>query len=442
MYLSERRRPASNPGGFLARADTGGWRVGVLVGLGLTSLFTDIASELVTSVLPAFVVVQLGYSAFALGALDAVHHLLNALIGPIGAVLADRWRRHVAVASLGYALGVLGKVVLAAIGTALTPIALAIGLDRIGKGLRTAPRDALVASCAPSGRLGTAFGVHRSFDTAGAMAGPLLGVVLLAASPDRFRPIFVIAALAAGIGLVLFALLVPGPPSAVRVSAPLAGTGGPPLRALLGDPAIRRVAVAAAALGPFVVGDVFLHLAVQQQAGLSVATVPALFAATAATFLLLAVPAGALADRVGARTVLLAGHALLVPGYALLALHGPAGPTVIAVVLGVGAHAACADGVLSALAAAAAPPAWRATTIAMVTTTVALSRVGSSLGVGAVWATGGLHRPFVLALCGLPIAVTVAAFALAGVEAGAGAGRRGRARPPDDATTIDVEETP
>ena len=134
--------------------------------LGVTSLLTDVSSEMVTSVLPAYLVLHLGLSPLAFGALDGLYNGITVLVRWGSGAVADRWLRHKEIAAIGYSISALSRLGLLAAGPLSSGLAIAISSDRIGKGIRTAPRDALISLSEPPSRLGYAFGVHRALDAA------------------------------------------------------------------------------------------------------------------------------------------------------------------------------------------------------------------------------------------------------------------------------------
>ena len=137
--------------------------------LGLTSFFTDVSSEMVASILPIYLVLHLHLSPLAFGLIDGLYQGFAAVARVAGGFVADRWRSHKAVASVGYGLSAVCKLGLLAAGNVWSLLALTIALDRTGKGIRTAPRDAMISLSTPRAELATAFGVHRALDAAGAM---------------------------------------------------------------------------------------------------------------------------------------------------------------------------------------------------------------------------------------------------------------------------------
>ena len=188
--------------------------------LGLTSLLTDVSSEMVATILPLYLVFYLRLSPFEFGVLDGLYHGAAALVRLVGGFTADRWRRHKELAAAGYGLSAVCKLGLLAAGGAWGALVAVVLLDRTGKGLRTAPRDALISLSSPREELATAFGVHRALDTAGAMLGPILAFGLLALAADAFDAVFVVSFCAAMLGLGVLVLFVENRP----VESTAAGT--------------------------------------------------------------------------------------------------------------------------------------------------------------------------------------------------------------------------
>ena len=146
---------------------------GTVLLLGTCSLLTDISSEMVSAVLPLYLVATLGFSPLQYGVVDGIYQGAGALVRVGSGFLGDRLSRHKLIATTGYGLSAVCKLGLAVVGGAWAGLGALILLDRTGKGIRTAPRDAMISLTAPKGELGLAFGVHRAMDTVGAMIGPL-----------------------------------------------------------------------------------------------------------------------------------------------------------------------------------------------------------------------------------------------------------------------------
>ncbi|MFJ9724069.1 MFS transporter [Streptomyces sp. NPDC101209] len=403
MYLTDRSAPpkagAADQG--RRRGPVSGVAPVVLV-LGTVSLITDISSEMVTAVLPLYLVTTLGFSPLGFGTLDGVYNGVSALVQLTGGHLADRVRNHKLMAGLGYGLSALCKPLLLLAGS-VGALGTVLALDRTGKGLRTAPRDAMISLSTPAGRQGRAFGVHRAMDTTGALLGPLTAFLILRAAADGYDAVFGVSACVAVLGVLVLVLFVPGKrrapdppgtPGAGGAAAEEGAVGRQPVRvrealALLRLPRLRALAGCAALLGLTTVSDAFVYLLLQRRAGIAEEWFPLLPLGTAAVFLLLAVPVGALADRIGRRTVFLAGHAVLLTGYALL-LWAPAAPALPFLVLALhGVFYAATDGVLPAALAGVVPDHLRASGLAIVGTSQALARFCCSLAFGAAWTLWG-----------------------------------------------------
>jgi MFS family permease len=386
------------------RADARVSRTVVL--LGATSLLTDISTEMVAAVLPLYLISVAGFTPLQLGVVDGLYRGAAALVGLASGFAADRRRRHKEIASLGYGLSALCKVGLIAAGSAASAIGALVMLDRIGKGIRTAPRDALISlSSSPAG-LGTAFGVHRAMDTTGAMLGPIVAFGLLALAPFAFSSVFLVSFCFALAGLGVIVLLVPR-----RAERAEAGTR-PSLREmgrLLAQRRMRALMVAAVLLGVATISDAFLFLAIQRHLGLGATAFPLLFAGASLAFMLLAVPLGRIADRVGRAKVFLAGYLALLPVYVSLLL--PAGGAIaLAICLTlVGAYYAATDGVLAALGSARLPEDVRASGLAALGTATNLARLVGSVAFGALWTWAGLETAILTAA--IAVAATVAASA-------------------------------
>ncbi|MFD7838555.1 MFS transporter [Streptomyces sp. NPDC059761] len=421
MYLADRSAPAgakTAPDGGPGRAPA---VASAVLALGTVSLITDVSSEMVTAVLPLYLVAGLGLSPLGFGALDGVYNGVSALVQLTGGHLADRVRNHKLIAGIGYGLSALCKPLLL-LAHSLGPVGVVLALERTGKGLRTAPRDALISLSTPAELQGRAFGVHRAMDTTGALLGPLAAFFILNVAVGGYDAVFGVSACIAVLGVVVLMLFVPsgagpGPsPDPVETVEPggakPAGVNLREAAALLRLPRLRALALCAALLGLTTVSDAFLYLLLQDRTGIREQWFPLLPLGTAAVFLLLAVPAGALADRIGRRTVFLAGHALLLAGYGLLlwAPHWPALPYLVLALHGL--FYAATDGVLPAAVGATVPAKLRATGLALVGTGQALARFVCSLAFGAAWTVWGAGPALAAAAAGLCCCAAVAGFVL------------------------------
>jgi nitrate/nitrite transporter NarK len=176
--------------------------------LGAVSLITDISSEMITAVLPLYLVTELGLSPLGFGVLDGVYNGFSALVRLVGGHLADRRGHHKTVAAIGYSLSAVCKPLLLVIHS-LPLIGAVLATDRTGKGLRTAPRDALISLASDPETHGRAFGVHRAMDTAGALLGPLVAFVILRQAAEGYDAVFTVSTCVAVIGVLVLLLFVP-----------------------------------------------------------------------------------------------------------------------------------------------------------------------------------------------------------------------------------------
>jgi MFS family permease len=379
-----------------------------VIGLGFTSLFTDISSEMVSAVLPMYLVLFLKLSPLQFGLIDGLYQGVGALVKLGFGFAADRLGRHKEVAFLGYALSAVCKVGLLAVGSAWGLLSAVVIVDRTGKGIRTAPRDALISLSTDKSLLGLAFGVHRALDTIGAMIGPLIAFGLLALLPNAFDAVFVASLSFALIGLGVLGLFVEN--RAVR----LPGAPKPSLRAAVGlleGRQLRALIIAGSLLGLATISDAFLYLGLQQRLSFSSGLLPLLYVVTSLIYFVLAVPLGRLADVYGRGKVFIAGYALLIVVYAMLLLPTVGVAELIVCLVLFGAYYAATDGVLMALASPMLPLDLRTSGIALLTTAISLTRLFASVAFGALWTWWGIESAVAVYLAGL-IASILAAMVL------------------------------
>jgi MFS family permease len=395
--------------------------------LGAVSLITDISSEMVTAVLPLYLVAGLGLSPLGFGLLDGVYNGFSALVRLVGGHLADRGGRYKAVAVFGYGLSALCKPLLLLAGS-LPTIGAVLAADRTGKGLRTAPRDAMISLSSDPASRGRAFGVHRAMDTAGALLGPLAAFFILRIAVDGYHAVFTVSFCVAVLGVLVLLLFVPrdggvgrgagtktpetAPEPAAEPAGPAKPAGSASLRAAVGllrQRDVRRLSLCALLLGLATVSDSFVYLLLQSRLGVPDRWFALLPLGTAAAFLLLAIPLGRLADRVGRWQVFLGGHVALLVAYGLMlsSWHSSALPYVVLAFHG--CFYAATDGVLMAAAAGCVPDELRSSGLALVQTGQAGARFVCSIAFGAAWSAWG-DRPALAAAAGA-LAVSAAASA-------------------------------
>jgi MFS family permease len=397
---------------LLARGRSGGEALvsRTVVMLGLTSLFTDISSEMVATVLPLYLVSVHGFSLLAFGIVDGIYQGASALVRVASGFLADRSRRYKQVATAGYGLSALCRLGLLTAGSGLTAIGGIVLADRTGKGIRTAPRDAMISLSSPKESLGIAFGVHRALDTTGAMIGPLLAFGILAAAPLAFHSLFMVSLCFAVIGVAILVLLVDGGarrPADVEAPSLSSAVG------LLAQRRFRVLVVAGGALALMTASDAFVYLGLLKHVHLDASLFPLLFTGTALVFMVLAVPAGRLADRIGRGRVFVCGYALLLGVYALVLTPGIGAIGIVVTLVLMGTYYAATDGVLAALASAVLPEDLRGSGLALLATATGLAQLLASIVLGALWTTIGPEAAFRCIAIGLVAALATAAIVLA-----------------------------
>ncbi|KGN41242.1 major facilitator transporter [Knoellia aerolata DSM 18566] len=414
MYVSFRNLPVDRRAGSRSR------RAAVprtVVLLGLTSLFTDISSEMLTAVLPVFLVLQLGLSPAQFGLVDGLYRGVAGVSTMAAGVLSDWLRRPKLVASVGYGLSAVTRPMLLLASTAVGVAGL-ISVDRVGKGIRTAPRDAMIATASHPSDLGYNFGVHRALDTIGAMLGPLVAFGVLMLVPGQFDAVFVVSAAFGFVGLAVLVLLVPGhPPSAAPRAAPTAATAAAPSRprltrtdltALLHSRAfVRRVGLAGL-LTVFTVSDAFVFLALLDRDENLARVFPLLAVGLALAYTVFAVPVGRVADRWGRMRVYLAGHVALLGVYAVVVGSLGTVATAVVALLLMGLYYAATDGVLAAAVSATLPEVSRASGLSLARTVVAVAAFVSSVGFGLLSGRWGADLAYLLMGLGLAVAVGAA----------------------------------
>ncbi|KJL48929.1 Major Facilitator Superfamily protein [Microbacterium hydrocarbonoxydans] len=383
--------PPSDSGGVGRRAAGVG---STAIALGAVSLLTDLSSEMVTAVLPLYLVIGLGMTPLAFGFLDGLYNGVTAFVRLLGGHIADRWSQHKLVAGIGYGLSAICKPFLLLSGASTVALSATLAVDRIGKGIRTAPRDALISLSVDDAHQGRAFGVHRAMDTAGALLGPLAAFGLLWMMADAFDAVFIVSFSVASLGVLVLIAFVPG-----RRSMPV-GAPRPTLREtvrILGDAGFRRLLIAASILGLVTVGDGFLYLGLQERMQLDAAFFPLLPLGSALVYLLLAVPMGRLADRIGRRLPFLLGNLALVGAYSTVLLPVD-GPLLLVLLLALlGTFYAATDGVLMALAGPRIPRDRRAGGMALLQTGQATGRLFAAVMFGAAWTFWGMSAAFAAA---------------------------------------------
>ena len=361
---------------------------GTVWALGFVSLLMDVSSEMVHSLLPVFMVTGLGASALAVGLVEGVAEATALIVRVFSGTLSDHLGRRKPLAVLGYGLGAASKP-LFALAVNVHWVFFARFMDRIGKGIRGAPRDALIADVTSPEIRGAAYGLRQSLDTVGAFLGPLLAVVLMLWFAGDFRAVFWLAVIP---GILSVALLVVGVKEAARAQGahPL-----PPLALTLVRGLPREywwIVVAGAVFTLARFSEAFLVLRAQQQ-GLPDAYAPLVLVLMNAVFAFTAYPMGRLADRVQPTALLAAGLAVLVMADIALAVAPNLAVTACGLALW-GLHMGMTQGVLAAMIAAAAPPALRGTAFGVFYLASGVAMLVASVLAGFIWDAFGSHVTF------------------------------------------------
>ena len=385
--------------------------------LGWTSCLTDISSEMVNGILPLYLVGFLRLSPLQFGVIDGLYQGVSAVLRLAGGVISDRWQRHKETAVAGYGLSAICKLGLLATGSSWPWLASVIALDRTGKGLRTAPRDALITRNSTPASLGTSFGVHRAMDAAGALAGPLVAFLILGWAPERYDIIFVTSFCFAIVGLAVLVTFVDA--NAGGDAAANLGEAKAPRPSLMATMALlMRVSgygyliVAASVLALATISDAFVYLTLQRRLQFSPTVFPLLYVATSLVYMLLAVPAGRLADQLGSRPVFLGGYGMLGIVYLALLLPGTGAYGAVLGIIALGGYYAATDGVLMAIAGRVLPAAHTATGMAVLTTFTSLARFLSSVAFGWFWTARDPAAAVRVFAVGLVVSIILAAIAL------------------------------
>ena len=392
-----------------------------VITLGIVSLLTDISSESVAAILPLYITGVLGLSTIAFGFLDGLYQGVSALVRIGGGYVSDRYDQPKWVAFVGYALAAVARVGLL-FASGFAAITAVISADRIGKGIRTAPRDALITASSEPENLGKSFGVHRTLDNIGAAIGPLIAFFILLLVPDGFHIIFVASLAFALIGVLILGLVVPNvrtrakQSSQSRDEAADVDAPAPPRKkfdwAAVTKGPMRRVLAAAGILGILTIGDGFIYLVLQSRSDFAAQWFPLLYVGTNVAFLAFAIPLGRLSDRIGRARVFVFGHIALVAAYFVAAMPiADIAATILCLVL-LGAFYASTDGVLAALSSQLTRPETRGTGIAAAQTVVALSRFVSATGFGFLWYAFGPETSMIVVAVLLAIAIPLVALLL------------------------------
>jgi len=369
--------------------------------LGFVSMLMDVSSEIIHSLLPVFMVTALGASALAVGIVEGIAESTALIVRVFSGALSDRFGRRKPLALLGYGLGALSKP-LFALAASVSWVLAARFMDRVGKGIRGAPRDALVADLTAPEVRGAAYGLRQSLDTIGAFLGPLLAVGLMILWAGDFRAVFWVAVLPGAVAvLVLWALV--QEPARVGPRMLVRNPLGRASLAEFGRPYWFVVAAGSVfTLARF--SEAFLVLRAHEM-GLAEAYTPLVLVVMNIVYSLSAYPAGRLADRASRSALLGLGLAVLVASDLVLA----AASNLAAVAAGVmlwGLHMGLTQGLLATMVAAAAPAHLRGTAFGIFNLASGVAMLGASVLAGWLWDRLGAPATFA---CGAAFAAVALA---------------------------------
>ncbi|HPT94726.1 MAG TPA: MFS transporter [Microbacteriaceae bacterium] len=368
-------------------------------------MLTDISSESVSAILPLYITGVLGLSTIAFGVIDGLYQGVSAFVRIAAGYASDRSDQPKWIAFIGYGLSAIARVGLL-FATGFGALTAVITADRIGKGIRTAPRDSLITATSSPDSLGASFGVHRTLDNIGAAIGPLLAFFILLLIPDGYETIFAASLAFAIIGVAILGFFVPNTRRVDAAAAPKAPRKKFAWGIVLRGP-MRRVLAGAGILGLLTIGDGFVYLVLQSRSDFAAQWFPLLYVGTNVVFLACAIPMGRLADRVGRARVFVFGHVGLLAAYVVAALPLADIASTLLCLVFLGAFYAATDGVLAALAAQLTTPETRGTGIAAAQTVVAVSRLVAASGFGLLWFTLGREQSMYV-VAGLLVVAVIA----------------------------------
>jgi MFS family permease len=357
--------------------------------LGLVSLFMDLSSELVHALLPLYMTGVLGASMVAVGIVEGIAEATASAMKAFSGAISDRWRRRKPLVVLGYALAALSKPLFPLAGT-MALVAGARFMDRVGKGIRGAPRDALIADVTLPEQRGAAYGLRQSLDTVGAVLGPLAAIGLMIVLANDIRSVLWVAVVPAVIAVLVLAVWVREPE---RGQASAAATATVSWRSFN---RLQRHYWLVVALGALLTlarfSEAFLILRAQDL-GLALALAPAVMVVMNLVYTAVSFPAGIAADRGGQRKLLFWGLAALIASDLVLG----AGAGVVAVFAGAalwGMHMGLTQGLLSKLVADAAPAELRGTAFGVFHLVSGAALLAASVFAGWLWGTLGAAYTF------------------------------------------------
>lgn len=382
--------------------------------LGVVSLLMDVSSEMVQTLLPVYMVTGLGVSVVMLGLIEGAATTIAMATRLLSGMLSDWFRQRKTLTLIGYGLAALSKPIFPMADSALGLFG-AKFMDRVGKGIRSAPRDAMIADVSPPEIRGASFGLRKSLDTVGGFLGPLIAIALMLASGNDIKLVFWIAVIPAFLAIAVLALGVREPPREDAHGAAITqdGKDNNKNRLKLADAlslnrAVWMVILLASLFSVARFSEAFLLLRAQQ-IGWSLAWLPLVVVVMHVVYGLTAYPAGVIQDKAGPKGLLIASMACLIAADLVFALAG----SVLGIIAGVvlwGVHMGLSQGVLASLVAATAPKTLRGTAFGVLNLGTGLAVLAGNVAAGLVWEMQGAQYTFYLGavLAGLALVIVAA----------------------------------
>jgi MFS family permease len=357
--------------------------------LGFVSLLMDISSEMIHGLLPLFMVTTLALSATTVGLIEGLAEATALVVKVFSGVISDYVGKRKSLAVIGYGMAAVTKP-LFALADSAGWILSARFIDRIGKGIRGAPRDALIADVTPPALHGAAFGLRQSLDTVGAFLGPLLAIGLMLAWANDFRAVFWVAVIPAFLALALLLFGVQEPAAPVILEKRPFPLSRSALKQMPGEYWWIVAIGAALTLARF--SEAFLLLRAQQ-GGYALALIPLVLVLMNVVYAACAYPLGILADRLSRRSLLGFGIAALIAADLILA-YSPTLPWLCAGVILWGVHMAATQGLLAAMIASTAPASLRGTAFGLFNLAAGIAMLVASVLAGVLWDQFGAATTF------------------------------------------------
>lgn len=373
-------------GGFMEKPNNN-WMLKNIIFLGLVSFFADISSEMVYPLIPLYLTAAFGATPVLVGIVEGIAESIASLLKVYSGYISDRYNRKKPLAFLGYASGLLYKLALLFAGSWLGILGARV-IDRFGKGIRTAPRDVMVADSADAARMGQAFGIHKALDMAGSAIGILIAyLIVLNVGNSAYKEVFAFSIIPVLFALVMFAFVQekrekrdPKPRERLWKNA----------RQLDRNLKLYLTVAFIFSLGNS--SNAFLLLRANE-IGFTSAEVILLYFIYNITAAVIAIPFGKLSDRIGRKKLLIAGYAIFALVYFGFAF-ATAKWVIVAMFVLYGLYTAMVTGVERAFIAEIAPPQWKGTMLGLLSTLVGIALLPASVIAGVLWNTVGSFAPF------------------------------------------------